>query len=144
MFHMPPLPISPFLFLALVLETPQIPHVLDALTGPVVRALDPTCEAFIEPWLGRQLNEPLTTEPVKNWGRDPRYLWVTHFCKPHLMALEVGLQAPDLEKAILQNRLVLRLILLSHPFVEQSDGFMALRQGFTFNILQSKMILMTS
>ncbi|KAK0186422.1 hypothetical protein F5146DRAFT_1161295 [Armillaria mellea] len=55
MFRMPPLPISPFLFLALVLETPQIPHVLDALTGPVVRALDPAYEAFMEPWLGRRL-----------------------------------------------------------------------------------------
>ncbi|KAK0197380.1 hypothetical protein F5146DRAFT_995072 [Armillaria mellea] len=52
-FRMPPLPVSPFLFLALVLETPQIPCMLDALTGP---------------------------------------------------ALEVGLQAPDPEKAILQNR----------------------------------------
>ncbi|KAK0186228.1 hypothetical protein F5146DRAFT_1004385 [Armillaria mellea] len=83
-FRMPPLPISPFLFLALVLETPQIPHVLDALTSPVVRALDPACEAFMEPWLGHRLNELLTTEPAKNWGRDPRYLWVTHFCEPHL------------------------------------------------------------
>ncbi|KAK0183789.1 hypothetical protein F5146DRAFT_1146973 [Armillaria mellea] len=133
MFCMPPLPISPFLFLALVLETPQIPHVLDALISPVVRALDPACEAFMEPWLGHWLNEPLTTEPAKNWGWDPRYLWVTHFCEPHLTALEVGLQAPDPEKAILQNRLVLRLILLSHPFVKQSNGFMALRQGFAFN-----------
>ncbi|KAK0187142.1 hypothetical protein F5146DRAFT_1004092 [Armillaria mellea] len=66
MFHMPLLPISPFLFLTLVLETPQIPHVLDALTGPVVRALDPICEAFMEPWLGCRLNELLTTKPAKN------------------------------------------------------------------------------
>ncbi|KAK0494716.1 hypothetical protein EDD18DRAFT_1107200 [Armillaria luteobubalina] len=91
-FHMPPLPISPFLFLALIVEKHHLPRVLDALTGPVVKALDPTCEA-----------------------------------------LEVEFQTPDSEKAILQNRLVLRLILLSHPLAEQSDSFNALRQGFTFN-----------
>ncbi|KAK0183882.1 hypothetical protein F5146DRAFT_1007189 [Armillaria mellea] len=119
-FCMPPLPISPFLFLALVLETPQISHVLDALTSPVVRALDPACEAFMEPWLGRRLNEPLTTEPAKNWGQDPRYLWVTHFCEPHLMALEVGLQAPDLEKAILQNRY--KGGLSSHPTIQDNPN----------------------
>ncbi len=46
-FRMPPLPISLFLFLALIVEKPQLPGVLDALTGPVVKALDPACEVFI-------------------------------------------------------------------------------------------------
>ncbi|KAK0505605.1 hypothetical protein EDD18DRAFT_1344420 [Armillaria luteobubalina] len=96
-FRMPPLPISPFLFLALIVEKRHLPWVLDALTGPVVKALDPACE------------------PPSNWGRDPRYLWITHFCKPHLTALEVGFQTPDSEKAILQN------------------SFNALQQGFAFN-----------
>ncbi|KAK0484265.1 hypothetical protein EDD18DRAFT_1111890 [Armillaria luteobubalina] len=58
--------------------------VLDALTGPVIKALDPACEVFMQPWLGRRLTDPLTSEPPSNWGRDPRYLWITHFCKPHL------------------------------------------------------------
>ncbi|KAK0197401.1 hypothetical protein F5146DRAFT_995086 [Armillaria mellea] len=72
-FRMPPLPISPFLFLALVLETPQIPRVLDALTGP---------------------------------------------------ALEVGLQAPDLEKAILQNRLHIQFWTYqsSHPTIQDDPN----------------------
>ncbi len=83
-FRMPPLPISPFLFLALIVEKPQLPGVLDALTGPVVKALDPACEVFMQPWLGRRLTDPLTSEPPANWGRDPRYLWITHFCEPHL------------------------------------------------------------
>ncbi|KAK0472823.1 hypothetical protein EDD18DRAFT_1369710 [Armillaria luteobubalina] len=91
-FHMPLLPISPFLFLTLIVKKCHLPRVLDVLTGPVVKALDPACEA-----------------------------------------LEVGFQTPDSEKAILQNRLVLRLILLSHPLAEQSDSFNALRQGFAFN-----------
>ncbi|KAK0473805.1 hypothetical protein EDD18DRAFT_1368563 [Armillaria luteobubalina] len=132
-FRMPPLPISLFLFLALIVEKRHLPRVLDALTGPVVKALDPACEVFMQPWLGRRLTDPLTSEPPSNWGRDPRYLWITHFCEPHLTALEVGFQTPDSEKAILQNRLVLRLILLSHPLAEQSDSFNALRQGFAFN-----------
>ncbi|KAK0500773.1 hypothetical protein EDD18DRAFT_1348172 [Armillaria luteobubalina] len=125
-FRMPPLPISPFLFLTLIVEKCHLPWVLDALTGPVVKALDPACEVFMQPWLGQRLTDPLTSEPPSNWGRDPRYLWITHFCEPHLTALEVGFQTPDSEKAILQNRLVLRLILLSHPLAEQSDSFNAL------------------
>ncbi|KAK0489871.1 hypothetical protein EDD18DRAFT_1109744 [Armillaria luteobubalina] len=132
-FCMPPLPISPFLFLALIVEKCHLPWVLDALTGPVIKALDPACEVFMQPWLGQRLTDPLTLEPPSNWGRDPRYLWITHFCEPHLTALEVGFQTPDSEKAILQNRLVLRLILLLHPLAEQSDSFNALRQGFAFN-----------
>ncbi|KAK0478125.1 hypothetical protein IW261DRAFT_1594027 [Armillaria novae-zelandiae] len=88
-FCMPPLPISPFLFLALIIEKRSLPSVLDALTGPVIKALDP--------------------------------------------ALEVGFQTTDSEKAIFQNRLVLRLILLSHPLAEQSDSFNALQQGFAFH-----------
>ncbi|SJL05177.1 uncharacterized protein ARMOST_08545 [Armillaria ostoyae] len=127
---MPPLPLSPFLFLALILKKTQLPGVLDALSRPVIKALDPACEHFMQPWLGRQLTEPLTSKPPSNWGRDQRYLWVSHFCEPHLMALEV---TPDLEKSILQNRLVLRLILLSHPLVEQSEAFNAMQQGFAFN-----------
>ncbi|KAK0477454.1 hypothetical protein IW261DRAFT_1634788 [Armillaria novae-zelandiae] len=91
-FCMPPLPISLFLFLALIIEKRSLPGVLDALTGPVIKALDPACEA-----------------------------------------LEVGFQTTDSEKAIFQNRLVLRLILLSHPLAEQSDSFNALRQGFAFH-----------
>ncbi len=83
-FRMPPLPISPFLFLALIIEKPQLPGILDALTGPVVKALDPACEVFMQPWLGRRLTDPLTSEPPANWGRDLRYLWITHFCEPHL------------------------------------------------------------
>ncbi|KAK0430196.1 hypothetical protein EV421DRAFT_1936909 [Armillaria borealis] len=129
-FRMPPLPLSPFLFLALILEKTQLPGVLDALSGPVIKALDPACEHFMQPWLGRRLTEPLTSEPPRNWGRDQRYLWVSHFCEPHLTALEV---TPDLEKSILQNRLVLRLILLSHPLAEQSEAFNAMQQGFAFN-----------
>ncbi|KAK0483892.1 hypothetical protein IW261DRAFT_1591927 [Armillaria novae-zelandiae] len=91
-FCMLPLPISPFLFLVLIIEKRSLPSVLDALTGPVIKALDPTCEA-----------------------------------------LEVGFQTTDSKKAIFQNRLVLRLILLSHPLAEQSDSFNALRQGFAFH-----------
>ncbi|KAK0472351.1 hypothetical protein IW261DRAFT_1596892 [Armillaria novae-zelandiae] len=132
-FCMPPLPISPFLFLALIIEKRSLPGVLDALTGPVIKALDPACEVFMEPWLGRRLTDPLTSEPLANWGRDPRYLWISNFCEPHLTALEVGFQTTDSEKAIFQNRLVLRLILLSHPLAEQSDSFNALRQGFAFH-----------
>ncbi|KAK0496492.1 hypothetical protein EDD18DRAFT_1105606 [Armillaria luteobubalina] len=127
-FHMPP-----FLFLTLIVKKRHLPWVLDALTGPVIKALDPTCEVFMQPWLGRRLTDPLTLEPPSNWGRDLRYLWITHFCEPHLTALEVGFQTPDSEKAILQNRLVLRLILLSHPLAKQSDSFNALWQGFAFN-----------
>ncbi|SJL11299.1 uncharacterized protein ARMOST_14702 [Armillaria ostoyae] len=129
-FRMPPLPVSPFLFLALILETRQLLGVLDTLTEPVIKALDPACEEFMQPWLGHRLNEPLTSEPQVNWGRDQRYLWVLHFCEPHLTALEV---TSNLEKSILQNRLVLRLVLLSHPLPEQSDAFNALQQGFAFN-----------
>ncbi|PBK58341.1 hypothetical protein ARMSODRAFT_983931 [Armillaria solidipes] len=129
-FRMPPLPLSPFLFLALILESTHLPGVLDALSGPVIKALDPACEHFMQPWLGRRLTEPLTSELPRNWGRDQRYLWVSHFCEPHLTALEV---TPDLEKSILQNRLVLRLILLSHPLGEQSEAFNAMQQGFAFN-----------
>ncbi|SJL18832.1 uncharacterized protein ARMOST_22434 [Armillaria ostoyae] len=129
-FRMLPLLLSPFLFLALILEKTQLPGVLDTLSGPVIKALDPACEHFMQPWLGRRLTEPLTSEPPSNWGRDQRYLWVSHFCEPHLTALEV---TPDLEKSILQNRLVLRLILLSHPLAEQSEAFNAMQQGFTFN-----------
>ncbi|KAK0460868.1 hypothetical protein IW261DRAFT_1599528 [Armillaria novae-zelandiae] len=132
-FCMPPLPISLFLFLALIIEKRSLPGMLDALTGPVIKALDPACEVFMEPWLGHRLTDPLTSEPLANWGRDPRYLWISNFCEPHLTALEVGFQTTDSEKAIFQNRLVLRLILLSHPLAEQSDSFNALRQGFAFH-----------
>ncbi|KAK0460777.1 hypothetical protein IW261DRAFT_1599672 [Armillaria novae-zelandiae] len=132
-FCMPPLPISPFLFLALIIEKHSLPGMLDALTGPVIKALDPACEVFMEPWLRCRLTDPLTLEPLANWGRDLRYLWISNFCEPHLTALEVGFQTTDSEKAIFQNRLVLRLILLSHPLAEQSDSFNALWQGFAFH-----------
>ncbi|PBK91144.1 hypothetical protein ARMGADRAFT_1014131 [Armillaria gallica] len=83
-FRMLPLPISPFLFLTLIIDKPQLPGILDALTGPILKALDPACEVFMQPWLGHRLTDPLTSEPRANWGRDPRYLWITHFCEPHL------------------------------------------------------------
>ncbi|KAK0499291.1 hypothetical protein EDD18DRAFT_1349452 [Armillaria luteobubalina] len=112
-FRMPPLPISPFLFLALIVEKHHLPRVLDVLTGPVIKALDPTSTLQ----LGKGSEIPVDHS----------------FLRASSDSLEVGFQTPDSEKAILQNRLVLRLILLSHPLAEQSDSFNALWQGFAFN-----------
>ncbi|KAK0447595.1 hypothetical protein EV421DRAFT_1926401 [Armillaria borealis] len=101
-FRMPSLPLSPFLFLTLILESTHLPGVLDALSGPVIKALDPASSDI---------------RATKELGKGSEALEIT----------------PDLEKSILQNRLVLRLILLSHPLAEQSEAFNAMQQGFAFN-----------
>ncbi|KAK0484239.1 hypothetical protein EDD18DRAFT_1361815 [Armillaria luteobubalina] len=132
-FCMPPLPISPFLFLALIIKKLHLPRVLDALTGLVVKALDPASTLQ----LGKGSEIPVDHSFLRASSDHKRIsaCGKAHNCSPlfHLQALEVGFQTPDSEKAILQNRLVLRLILLLHPLAEQSDSFNALWQGFTFN-----------
>ncbi|KAK0443339.1 uncharacterized protein EV420DRAFT_1484988 [Desarmillaria tabescens] len=139
-FHMPPLPVSPFLFLTLLTPRGGLAKVLDLLTGPVVKALDPATKDFMQPWFGCKLTDPLTLEPPHQHERDQRYLWVSHFCDPHLTPYDVGFKKPDLEKSQLQNRLVLKLILLSHPMADQSNGFNAMQEGFSYNFSHDKYI----
>ncbi|KAK0486687.1 hypothetical protein EDD18DRAFT_1360703 [Armillaria luteobubalina] len=132
-FRMSPLPIFLFLFLALIVEKRHLPRVLDALTGPVVKALDPTSTLQ----LGKGSEIPVDHSFLRASSDHKRISTCgkAHDCSPLFcwQALEVGFQTPDSKKAILQNTLVLRLILLSHPLAKQSDSFNALWQGFAFN-----------
>ncbi|KAK0433137.1 uncharacterized protein EV420DRAFT_1654915 [Desarmillaria tabescens] len=124
-FRMPPLPVSPFLFLALLTPRGGLAKVLDLLTGPVVKALDPATEDFMQPWLGFQ-------------HATPHYTITHEISSPQ--PYDVGFKKPDPEKSQLQNRLVLKLILLSHPMADQSNGFNAMREGFSYNFGHDKYI----
>ncbi|KAK0460233.1 uncharacterized protein EV420DRAFT_1478750 [Desarmillaria tabescens] len=55
------------------------------------------------------------------------------FRMPPLPPYDVGFKQPDPEKSKLQNRLVLKLILLSHLLTDWSNGINAMRQGFGYN-----------
>ncbi|KAK0469755.1 uncharacterized protein EV420DRAFT_1472925 [Desarmillaria tabescens] len=98
---------------------------LDLLTGPVIKALDPATKDFMQSWLGLQ-------------HATPHYTITHEISSPQ--PYDVGFKKSDPEKSQLQNRLVLKLILLSHPMADQSNGFNAMREGFSYNFGHDKYI----